>query len=98
MSARCITLFVAFYFFSEEVSVFHSAYPASNPILQEYILPDFSSNRFGKIRQPNDILPEGDQILTMNNERFSVPEIIFRPDIVGLLVLVAKMDPIISRF
>jgi len=58
--------------------------PKSNPIVQEYILPDFSSNRQGRIRQPDDMVTETDQILVMNNERFSVPEILFRPDDIGL--------------
>jgi actin-related protein 6 len=30
----------------------------------------------------------------MNNERFSVPEIIFRPDMIGLLVLFCKDEPL----
>ncbi|TFY64909.1 hypothetical protein EVG20_g5787 [Dentipellis fragilis] len=61
------------------------ANPRSNPIVQEYILPDFSANRRGRVRQPGDPpLSEGDQILNMGNERFSVPEILFRPDDIGL--------------
>ncbi|KAG6856228.1 hypothetical protein H0H87_006322 [Tephrocybe sp. NHM501043] len=58
--------------------------PKSNPIVQEYILPDLTTNRRGRIRQPNDIVAEADQILVMNNERFSVPELLFRPDDIGL--------------
>ncbi|KAA1474732.1 Actin/actin-like protein [Dentipellis sp. KUC8613] len=61
------------------------ANPRSNPIIQEYILPDFSTNKRGRVRQPGDPpLSEGDQILNMGNERFSVPEILFRPDDIGL--------------
>jgi actin-related protein 6 len=30
------------------------------------------------------MVTETDQILVMNNERFSVPEILFRPDDIGL--------------
>ncbi|KAJ7173813.1 actin-related protein Arp6 [Mycena filopes] len=47
-----------------------------NPIVQEY--------QGGKIRGPDDIPLDTDQVLTMGNERFSVPEIIFRPDDIGL--------------
>ncbi|KAF9046356.1 actin-like protein ARP6 [Panaeolus papilionaceus] len=54
--------------------------PKHNPIVQEYILPDLSTNRMGRVRQPDDIITETDQILVMNNERFTVPEILFRPD------------------
>ncbi|THU92450.1 actin-like protein ARP6 [Dendrothele bispora CBS 962.96] len=56
----------------------------SNPIVQEYILPDMSTNRRGHVRQLTDIVSDSDQILFMNNERFTVPEIIFRPDDIGL--------------
>ncbi|OCH91599.1 actin-like protein Arp6 [Obba rivulosa] len=58
--------------------------PKSNAIVQEYILPDFSLNRSGRVRQPGGSLDESYQILCMNNERFMVPEIIFRPDDIGL--------------
>jgi actin-related protein 6 len=57
--------------------------PKNNSIVQEYLLPDLSTNRKGRIRQPEDIVSETDQILVMNNERFTVPEIIFRPDDIG---------------
>ncbi|KAF9465310.1 actin-related protein Arp6 [Collybia nuda] len=58
--------------------------PKGNSIVQEYILPDLSTNRKGRIRRPHDIITETDQVLVMNNERFSVPEVIFRPDDIGL--------------
>jgi len=58
--------------------------PKNNSIVQEYLLPDLSTNRKGRIRRPEDIVSETDQILVMNNERFTVPEIIFRPDDIGL--------------
>ncbi|KDQ62817.1 hypothetical protein JAAARDRAFT_122230 [Jaapia argillacea MUCL 33604] len=58
--------------------------PKKNAIVQEYILPDFATNREGRIRRQDDIVSDGDQILFMNNERFVVPEIIFRPDDIGL--------------
>ncbi|TFK34759.1 actin-related protein Arp6 [Crucibulum laeve] len=58
--------------------------PKRNPIVQEYILPDLSTNRKGRVRQPDDILTDTDQILVMNNERFTVPELIFHPDDIGL--------------
>ncbi|TCD68340.1 Actin- protein 6 [Steccherinum ochraceum] len=56
----------------------------ANPIVQEYILPDFSVPRPGHVRQPGEQLQESYQILYMNNERFSVPEVIFRPDDIGM--------------
>lgn len=60
-----------------------SARPTRNPIVQEYIFPDYSANRPGRIRTPGDPLGESYQTLTMNNERFTVPEILFRPTDIG---------------
>jgi len=52
--------------------------------VQEYILPDFSINRAGRVRGPGEALDENAQVMYMNNERFTVPETIFRPDDIGL--------------
>ncbi|KAJ7149787.1 actin-related protein Arp6 [Mycena crocata] len=58
--------------------------PKRNAIVQEYVLPDLTKSKAGRIRQPDDIPLDTDQVLTMGNERFAVPEIIFRPDDIGL--------------
>ncbi|KAJ6476898.1 actin-related protein Arp6 [Mycena sanguinolenta] len=58
--------------------------PKGNSIVQEYVLPDLTKSKAGKIRQPEDIPLDTDQVLTMGNERFSVPEIIFHPNDIGL--------------
>lgn len=58
--------------------------PKQNPIVQEYILPDLSTNRQGRVRQLGENVSDMDQILIMNNERFTVPELLFRPDDIGL--------------
>jgi len=55
-----------------------------NTIIQEYVLPDFSRNRRGYIRQPDDPTIDGEQILYMGNERFSIPEVMFCPEHIGL--------------
>lgn len=57
--------------------------PKRNPIIREYILPDLSRNKQGHVRKPDDIVSDEDQVLVMNNERFVVPELIFRPDDIG---------------
>jgi hypothetical protein len=67
----------------QESLMSYSADPKGNPIVQEFLLPDLSVNRKGRIRTPEDILSDTDQILAMNNERFTVPEIIFHPDFIG---------------
>jgi len=48
------------------------------------VLPDFSRNRRGYIRQPDDPAIDGEQILYMGNERFSIPEVMFCPDHIGM--------------
>ncbi|KAG6900146.1 hypothetical protein C0993_002295 [Termitomyces sp. T159_Od127] len=70
--------------------------PKSNPIVQEYILPDLSSNRKGRIRQSDDLVADADQILVMNNERFCVPELLFHPDDIGMSSLPATIALSIS--
>lgn len=55
-----------------------------NSIVQDYILPDLSRNQKGRVRAPDDARLDTDQVLIMNNERFVVPEILFRPDDIGL--------------
>ncbi|KAF9065180.1 actin family [Rhodocollybia butyracea] len=57
---------------------------AMNPIVQRYVLPDMSTNRKGRILRPEDMVLDSEQVLVMGNERFSVPEILFRPDDIGL--------------
>ncbi|KAJ7065723.1 actin-related protein Arp6 [Mycena amicta] len=55
-----------------------------NSIVQEYLLPDLAKSKAGRIRAPDDIPLDTDQVLTMGNERFAVPEVIFRPDDIGM--------------
>ena len=55
----------------------------SNTIVQEYVLPDLTRERKGHVREENEMSTNNEQVLVMNNERFSVPEILFRPDDLG---------------
>lgn len=55
--------------------------------MQDYILPDLSKNQQGRVRTPDDVRLDTDQVLIMNNERFVVPEILFRPDDIGGLLV-----------
>lgn len=57
--------------------------PKGNSIVREYVPPDLTQNKQGRIRQPGDIVTDNDQVLVMNNERFTVPELLFRPDDIG---------------
>ena len=56
---------------------------ASNPIVQEYVLPDFSTTTHGHVRGKNDA-PSDEQVLPMNNERFMIPEILMHPSDIGM--------------
>jgi len=58
--------------------------PKRNAIVQEYILPNFSDNRPGRVKAPDDIIADADQVLFMNSERFTVPELLFQPTDIGL--------------
>lgn len=57
-----------------------------NPIAREYVLPDFTTIRRGYVREPTTKRADGDdqQILKLNNERFSIPELLFHPSDVGI--------------
>jgi len=58
--------------------------PKRNSVVREYILPNFSTNRHGHVRLPGEELSATDQVLHMENERFTIPELLFRPDDIGL--------------
>jgi len=60
------------------------ASPKQNPVVMEYLLPNFSISRGGQIRPPGYELSQTDQVLLMENERFTIPELLFRPDDIGL--------------
>lgn len=50
-----------------------------------YVLPDFNMVRRGYIRKSeNDEIAENCQILHLNNERFTVPELLFHPKDIGM--------------
>ena len=58
-----------------------------NTILQEYVLPDYSTRRRGFVRQPGSAKassPSDEQCLRLSNERFTIPEILFHPSDIGL--------------
>ncbi len=65
-------------------SITFRADKSRNTIVQQYVLPDFSRNRRGYIRQPDSLPIDGEQVLYMGNERFSIPEVLFCPDQIGM--------------
>lgn len=54
----------------------------NNPIVKDYVLPDYTALRRGFLRDPE---PQGEQqTLRLSNERFAIPEILFNPSDVGI--------------
>lgn len=54
----------------------------NNPIVKDYVLPDYTSLRRGFLKDPE---PQNEQqTLRLNNERFAIPEILFNPSDVGI--------------
>lgn len=58
---------------------------AENPIVREYVLPDCTTIKRGFL-QPVGTAKKNDdyQILRLNNERFTVPELFFHPSDIGI--------------
>lgn len=58
---------------------------AENTIVKDYVLPDYTTLRRGYLRdivKPDEDLDQ--QTLRLNNERFSIPELLFHPSDVGI--------------
>ncbi|KAK2142530.1 hypothetical protein LSH36_942g01043 [Paralvinella palmiformis] len=77
--------FVSLDFFKDmEIAKKHST---ANTIVRDYVLPDYTHIKRGHIRDPEDAgtKPTGsEQIIRLNNERFSVPEVLFHPSDIGI--------------
>ena len=57
-----------------------------NTLVQEYVLPDFSTRRRGMIREhlSKSSATSDEQSLRLANARFAVPEILFHPPDIGI--------------
>ncbi|CAH0722969.1 unnamed protein product, partial [Brenthis ino] len=58
---------------------------SANTIIKDYVLPDYTTIRRGYLRdivKPDENLEQ--QTLRLNNERFSIPELLFKPSDVGI--------------
>ncbi|KAG0709921.1 hypothetical protein DFH29DRAFT_886519 [Suillus ampliporus] len=76
-----------------------SSNPKKNSIVQEYILPNFSIHRHGRLKLPSDELSATDQVLHMENERFTIPELLFRlDDIATVATSISLPDDIRGMF
>ena len=52
-------------------------------IVKDYVLPNFSERREGRIKGCDEILTDEEDVVRMGNERFAVPELLFHPSDVG---------------
>ncbi|XP_062245148.1 actin-related protein 6 isoform X2 [Platichthys flesus] len=60
-----------------------------NPVMVDYVLPDFSSIKKGFCKPREEMVSTGkyktgEQILRLVNERFAVPEMLFHPSDIGI--------------
>ncbi|KAI8329659.1 actin-related protein 6 [Chlamydoabsidia padenii] len=55
-----------------------------NTIVQEFVLPDFSTTIRGHVRSTNKMETDDEQVLVMNNERFMIPEALMHPSDIGM--------------
>lgn len=71
---------------NEEFKIAKKRLP-ENSIMRDYILPDYSTIRRGYVRKLEETgrrQKDSEQILRLNNERFTVPELLFHPSDVGI--------------
>ncbi|XP_055373508.1 actin-related protein 6 isoform X2 [Condylostylus longicornis] len=54
-----------------------------NPIVTEYVLPDFTSIKRGYVKKKDDNYKDY-QMLKLSNERFTIPELLFYPSDIGI--------------
>jgi actin-related protein 6 len=70
--------------FYADMAMAKKKYP-ENKIIREYVLPDCTTVRRGYLQPPGTAKKEDEyQVLRLNNERFSVPEVLFNPSDIGI--------------
>lgn len=76
--------------FSSDLEKCKSLKNSANPIVVDYVLPDYNSGKGGH-RRPHVPKKSGpatgrddEQVMVLGNERFTVPELLFSPSDVGL--------------
>lgn len=76
--------------FSVDLEKCKSLKNSANPIVVDYVLPDYNSGKGGRRRPhaPKKAGPatgrDDEQVMVLGNERFTVPELLFYPSDVGL--------------
>lgn len=49
-----------------------------------YVLPDYATTKLGYVKKSNEAVTADEQILVLNNERITVPELLFHPSDIGM--------------
>lgn len=57
---------------------------AGDPLKRSFVLPDFSSIMKGYVKPVGEADVASEQLLYMETERFSIPEVLFHPSDVGI--------------
>ncbi|KAK9324882.1 actin family [Lipomyces orientalis] len=72
--------------FAKDLETCKRLLPANNPLMLDYVLPRATASGFrqGHVRDVSLPPDPDDQVLTLGNERFSVPEILFSPSDIGI--------------
>lgn len=58
-----------------------------NTIITDYVLPDYANIRKGYAKPQHEstgIPSNSEQIIRLNNERFTIPELLFHPSDIGI--------------
>eukprot|EP01038_Epipyxis_sp_PR26KG_P007849 gene7849-10657_t len=58
--------------------------PFNGKLKRQFVLPDYHKIMKGYVRQEDEMLTSDDQVLMMESERFSVPELLFNPNDIGI--------------
>ncbi|XP_071941751.1 actin-related protein 6-like [Antedon mediterranea] len=69
--------------FNKDMEIARLKYP-DNTIIRDYVLPDFSQIKRGYVKEPSTSTKSHEQIVKMNNERFTTPEVLFHPSDIAI--------------
>ncbi|KAL3320177.1 Actin- protein 6 [Cichlidogyrus casuarinus] len=69
--------------FEQDLRIARKRNPNENPVMREYVLPDYVDVHRGFLREPIMDKTKQNCSLLLTNERFTVPELIFYPGDIG---------------
>jgi actin-related protein 6 len=54
------------------------------PLHREFVLPDYKTVKKGYVKTPESVIEPDQQVIKLATERFTVPEVIFSPNDIGI--------------